>query len=180
MHKLFIYDTADEDNKEQAEERFGKDPSIYHLPVASQDDLTASLKGLLALEYQFDRVLVQTHGGPGEVSFGDKSTYGWYFDETLPAVMDISALFPFYTRIYFDGCNVADGGMGTAFITRVGKGLLKKRGGEVFAWTSPGYAFPSFWTAPIITPGHTLHFSGYLKRAFFVQGKLIKIIEGES
>jgi hypothetical protein len=166
--KLFIYDTADEDNREQAEERFGEDEWVVPLPAGSKDELTAGLERLIKQQQTFDRVLIQTHGVPGQVDFGN-DRLGWvYFSSVLPW-MKATSLFPYYTRIYFDGCDVGADNEGTRFIKEVGSGLLRMAGGEVFAWTSPGYAYSGWWV-PGFVKGHTLHWNGDIKRATFGPG----------
>ncbi len=172
MLKLFIYDTGDEDNKDQAEERFSKHDMILRLPVANHGELTAGLDRLLAEGRKFDRVLFQTHGDAGSIKFGEDWLDQSYFSASLPS-RGIHDLFPFYTRIYFDGCEVGADDAGTDFVMAVGNGLLKNAGGEVLTWTSPGYAFSKFWLPPGTPGGRTYHFWGSVKRAYFgVGGRL--------
>jgi hypothetical protein len=121
----------------------------------------------------FDRVLFQTHGGGGRITFSDDdatNNASSIFDWTWLDFKDrqYHKLFPVYTRIYFDGCSVAAGDddgrdpqKGEKFLTNAGSVLLRLHGGETFAWTNPGYSFPwAFWAS-----GHTYHFN---------TGKLVK------
>jgi hypothetical protein len=68
---------------------------------------------------------------------------------------DYQNIFPSFTRIYFDGCNVAEGDFGWLFLQEVGKALCQAGGGVVFGWTSKGYtlkvgnhALPHKWVHP--------------------------------
>jgi hypothetical protein len=85
---------------------------------------------------------------------------------------DFAALFPSPARIYFDGCNVAEGGAGTDFLIDVGATLLTKGGGETIGWTTLGHGVPGW--VPFIG-GHSLHFGDLdgdstLKRIRFYPG----------
>ena len=62
--------------------------------------------------------------------------------------VDYRRIFPSFTRVYFDGCNVAEGNYGWLFLQEIAKALCGA-GGVVFGWTSKGYAL-SAWghTAP--------------------------------
>jgi hypothetical protein len=59
---------------------------------------------------------------------------------------DYRKLFPLWTRLYFNGCNVAEGGdsLGWGFLETAGSIFLAGGGGQVFGHTSPGYAFPGW------------------------------------
>jgi hypothetical protein len=163
--KLFIYDTGDDDNREQAEGRFDGDDGVVALPCGSQNELLAGLDRLRGHAI-FDRVLVQTHGGPGRITIGGDHLF-WTFFGSYIKDMGYDVLFPYYTRIYFDGCNVGAEQGGTDFLEAVGGTLLKRGGGEVYGWTSAGYGYSSW--IPFIG-GHTVHFSGELKKLYFDPG----------
>jgi hypothetical protein len=166
-HKLFIYDAADEDNREQAEARF--DPGeVHHLPCRSLNDLIDGLDRLKGRNI-FKHVLFQTHGSPGRIIIGSDDLYWSAFHDMEGRYDD---LFPYYTFIYFDGCNVAADlyghDVGVDFLISVGGALLRQAGGETFAWTNPGYGFGDF---PFIG-GHTVHlpFTGNVVRVYFGLG----------
>jgi hypothetical protein len=111
-------------------------------------------------------VLVQTHGVPGAIMINDKSIW----DITLKSDFaggGFHRLFPHYTMIYFDGCNCAKGSLGDEFLEAVGQIFLRNAGGEVRGWTSYGYGIT--WDVPFIG-GHTIHFSGEAKTAYFRPG----------
>ena len=119
----------------------------------------APLAESVAVEIQasgatFNRVLFQTHGGPGKIWFGsevlDKETLKTQFASYV-------GLFPTATRIYFDGCNVAKGGDGTDFLIAAGYVFLQIGGGETFGWVNVGHGLPGW--VPFFG-GHTIHFGG--------------------
>jgi hypothetical protein len=165
--KLFIYDTADDDNRKQAEGRFSENAGILALPCASADELEAGLDRLVAKRAVFDRVLVQTHGEPGMIRFGDDAhpdrLYWSYFGSAIKN-KGYEALFPLFTKIYFDGCNVGTGQKGDDFLEAVGGTLLRKAGGITMAFENAGYA-PSAWI-PFIG-GHTLHLNDLSAKNFY-------------
>jgi hypothetical protein len=170
-NKLFIYDSVDDDNREQAEGRFDHDDDIFFVPCASGDQLRDALDRLVPNPAaRFNRVLVQTHGGPGRIKVGTEHLFWTYFGSYLKG-RGYEALFPTYTKIYFDGCNVGADDDGTDFLLAVGSTLLLRGGGVVAAFTNPGYGFDGW--APFVG-GHTLHyrspFSNSLKEAYFGPG----------
>jgi hypothetical protein len=168
VSKLFIYDALDDDNREQAEGRFDDDYDITPLPCRSLAHLMANLD-LLKGRFVFSHVLFQTHGGPGRITIGPDRLYWTTFTDTMKD-SGYDALFPFYTLIYFDGCNVAaaDGlDEGLNFLSAVGHAWLLRAGGQGFGWTSAGYA--SWGSFPLIG-GHTMHFTGNVVRLYFGPG----------
>jgi hypothetical protein len=164
--KLFIYDTYDEDNKEQAEGRFDDSSDIVALPAASKEELLAGLDRLVKANAVFDRALFQTHGGPGHINFGKNHIWDIILRDEFKN-RQYHSLFPVYTRMYFDGCEVGQGSNGTTFLEMAGAIFLRLAGGETFAFTSPGYGFDSW--VPFIG-GHTVHFSGSLIKFRFGPG----------
>jgi hypothetical protein len=164
--KLFIYDTGDSDNKDQAEGRFSGGDDVVAVPVATRTQLLAALDRLVAANAVFDRVLVQTHGCPGRIDFSNDHIYDITLNEYFTK-RQYHTLFPFYTRFYFDGCNVGKGTDGTDFLDAAGAIFLYLMGGEMIAWESYGYGFDS--RIPIFG-GHTIHFSGGLKTLRYAPG----------
>jgi hypothetical protein len=170
FRKLFIYDTGDEDNREQAEGRFDKSDDLVPVPCASQAELEVGLDKLLKEGKVFNRVLFQTHGRAGALRFGDDEHKDAIYNVTFQfnwAKKGYDALFPVYTKIYFDGCNVGEGDEGTDFMEAAGGCFLKRAGGEVKAFINPGYGM-SLWI-PFLG-GHTIHFHNGLKVFFFNAG----------
>jgi hypothetical protein len=96
----------------------------------------------------YSRVVFDTHGNKGMIHFNNEalswgevgSTFGKY---------NYGHIFPFFTRVYFDGCNVAEGDFGWLFLQEIAKTFCRTGGGVVFGWTSKGYTL-NFWghTAP--------------------------------
>jgi len=173
--KLYVYDSSSEADSDQASGRFDDNGRVYQMGVASKEELIQRWSNLQRAGYKFNRVLFQTHGSAGCIKFNGRSIY----DTTIRDDFDprgFHTMFPMYTRFYFDGCNVGEGTLGDEFIEKIGTSFLKLGGGEVFGWTSPGYGM-SGWI-PFIG-GHTVHFSGGVKKMFFRPGGT-RIIESPS
>ncbi len=165
LQKLYIYDSSTEEDREQADRRFDDD-EVWKVGVPSKEALLAELDQLLKKGVMFNRVLFQTHGASGNIEFNGRTIW----DSTLKrdfAGRNYHKLFPFYTRIYFDGCNVAADPFGTQLLDAAGEVFLRLGGGEVFGWTSYGYGIT--WRIPFIG-GHTIHFSGGVRKVFFGRG----------
>src|SRR5262245_10767836 len=154
IKKLYIYDQTSSIDRSQASGRFDADEAITFPVSGGITQLRKLLDALVANGATFDRVLFQTHGGPGRILFGAERLT----KETLKTdFAGYTGLFPTYTRIYFDGCNVAEGGDGTDFLIAAGYVFLKVGGGETFGWVNVGHGLPGwvpFWG------GHTIHFGG--------------------
>jgi hypothetical protein len=160
--KLFIYDTADEDNLEQAVVRF-RPYEVEWLGAGTKDQLLVQLDNLVKRRLTFERVLVQTHGHPGVLKFGSDDIWSWILERDF-APRGYHRLFPQFTKIYFDGCNVGAGSQGDAFLNAVGATFFGIGGGQALAWTSAGY-----WSSWLPFIGdHTIHYSGDLKRFVFM------------
>jgi hypothetical protein len=67
-------------------------------------------------------------------------------------------------RVYFAGCNCADGDDGWAFLEAAGAIFLRSGGGQAFGWTSLGFAVPSFFRP---SGGHAVHLWGDVRSANF-------------
>lgn len=169
--KLFIFDTNDSDNFDQAVVRF-RPYEVEWIGADGEKELMTKLDLLVKRRATFDRVLVQTHGYPGVLKFGKYDLWSWIIERDY-GPRNYHTLFPTFTRIYFDGCNVGYGGPGDSFLNAVGQTFLKMGGGEAMAWTSPGYV----WGWLPFIGSHTRHWSGDLKTAVFtpVAGKAIRV-----
>ena len=169
--KLYIYDKSSEIDRKQADGRFDDDDDdVLKIGVSlGVVNLRKVFEQLSNNNMRFNRVLFQTHGGPGRIWFGNQSVTA----QVLKAQFrDFTSLFPHPTRIYFDGCNVAEGGDGTDFLLAAGEVFLVG-GGETVGWTTLGHGVPGW--VPFIG-GHTLHFWGgdgdTIKRIrFFANGR---------
>ncbi len=165
--KLYIYDKSDWIDRAQANGRFIDDDDVLTIGIeAGVKTLIKVFENLAANELKFNRVLFQTHGGPGNIWFGDEPVTASVLKTKFAS---FSKLFPHPTRIYFDGCNVAEGGDGTNFLLAAGEVFLVLGGGETVGWTTLGFGMPGIFS---LIGGHTLHFGGSdnLKRIRFFRG----------
>ncbi len=165
--KLYIYDAKSKIDIRQAAGRFSGQHDVLTIGILKGiPELVTVFNQLLASNQHFNRVLFQTHGAPGAIAFDGvhlttallKSNFQGY-----------SSLFPFFTRVYFDGCNVAEGSLGTDFLIAAGELFLQIAGGDVIGWKNLGHGMPGWM--PFIG-GHTLHYGGdkNLKRIRFFPG----------
>lgn len=167
--KLYIYDKTSGIDRDQADGRFDAG-EVVQLGIDSVKMLKLELNQLAANHKTFDRLLVQTHGSPGNVYFHHEPLNATTLLGTFLG-KGYDALFPKHTRIYFDGCNVAEGLAGTVFFNAVGQTFLPKGGGEVFGFTSVGHGVPGW--VPLVG-GHTVHFTGRQKKLFFKPGGVVR------
>jgi hypothetical protein len=168
--KLYLYDKTSEIDRKQADGRFDDSDDVMTIGVVSVKMLKIVFDQLVGNNQRFDRLLVQTHGSPGNVYFGGDPLNATVLGSTFLG-MGYEAVFPNYTRIYFDGCNVAAGSAGTQFLTLVGQIFCRRAGGEVFGFNNIGRGFPGW--VPFIG-GHTLHLGGDLKKLYFDPGGILK------
>lgn len=167
--KLYIYDGSTEEDRSQASGRFGPSEGVRSYGVDGKRSLIFILDRLVQEKAYFSRLLVQCHGGPGNLKINGSSIWDTTLRDDFSG-RGYDALFPLYSRIYFDGCNVAEGSLGTGFLEMVGRVFLRRGGGEAFGWTSAGYGM-SGWI-PFVG-GHTIHFSGSLKKLHFRPGGVL-------
>lgn len=164
--KLYIYDKTSFHDRLQAAGRFDlADTGVVTLPVGSIPEVLNGLDQLVAQRATFDRMLVQTHGNTGRVWFGDDVVWNDTWASRF-AGRSYDKLFPAPSRIYFDGCDIADSRLGLEFLRAAGRVFLKGMGGEVIGWTSMGLGIPGWW----IFGGHTLHLTGKPVRIRFDRG----------
>jgi hypothetical protein len=150
--RLYIYDAGDK--------LLGDGP---HDADSHRLGITGGVKGLHQALGQlvnegktFTKVLWQTHGNAGLIRFKDKTTgdksfiiaESWRGSEFIGKGYE--KLFPKPTKMYFDGCNVAEGDDGWRFLENAGS-LFLHEGGVVMGWTSSGF---NLWF------GHSVHFWG--------------------
>jgi len=149
--RLWIYDASIDVFSDMLSAN--KRPDTYILPVKGK--LGANGKGAIPMMADLfdmlvrDRVTFQSavfmfHGGSGKLradgdDFGVKQ-WQWYF-----ANHGHERLFPNAdSRLYFPGCDVADGEEGWKFLEAAGSVLLRGHGGLSYGWTSLGFAVPSW------------------------------------
>lgn len=164
--KLYIYDVTSSIDRSQASGRFSAQDDVLTFGVGAVDELVGVFKELLAHGERFNHVLFQTHGGPGAIYFHGAPLKASLLKARLQGY---GALFPSFTKLYFDGCNVAQGANGTNFLIAAGEVLLQVGGGDAFGWKNLGHALPGWFP---FKAGHTLHFWGSdnFKRIRFFPG----------
>jgi hypothetical protein len=163
MAKLYIYDSSSSIDRKQAAGRFSGQTGVHTLAASSVADLTSKLDALLAAGRTFDRVLFQTHGNSGTIFFNGDAIGKM----KMVSFAKYSRLFPKRTKVYFDGCNVAEGRQGWEFLEATGKALLASAGGVSMGYTSMGAGLPGW--LPFIG-GHTEHLLGDLRLIDFKTG----------
>jgi hypothetical protein len=165
--KLYIYDATSTLDRMQAAGRFSGQHDVLTIGIQKEiPELVTVFNQLLASNQHFNRVLFQTHGNTGRILFNHHRLDAGVLKAQFRSY---GALFPFFTRIYFDGCNVAEDSSGTDFLLAAGEVFLQVGGGEVFGWKNLGHPVPGF--LPFIG-GHTIHFGGAanFKRIRFFPG----------
>ena len=90
---------------------------------------------------KLDQLRVTTHGSPGAIYFAHQALCsanvgGWLAGRTY------EDLFAPGANVYLDGCNVAEGPCGSAFLRQLGELFFIKVSGSVQASTSAGLGAP--------------------------------------
>jgi hypothetical protein len=165
MALLHIYDSSDSKIVQTAEKRGGD----HHLvPIDDGNKFVSTLDGLLKEGNAYDRVLFETHGSPGKIYFGNV-----YIDTDYMAGLAArlySRLTTQNARVYFNGCNVAEGSAGWSFLEAAVKVFLTPGGGQVFGQTSVGFGNPF--------NGHVVHLWGDTKTLFVdISGRVTERFE---
>jgi hypothetical protein len=159
--RLYIYDEQEERHGEHST---GDDPTTVKVPVRDVDGLRRALGQLAREGKTFRRVLWYTHGSPGSISFGDDSLT----IASLNRLRGYEALFPQPTKMYFSGCNVAEGDIGWLFLVMAGQVFLRG-GGYTMAWTSTGHGYNNAALRWLIS-SHSVHFTGDVRIVTFKSG----------
>ena len=163
MAKLYIYDSSSSIDRKQAAGRFSGQTGVHTLAASSVADLTSKLDALLVAKGRFNRVLFQTHGNSGMIFFNHEGIG----PTKMATFAKYNPLFPTRTKVYFDGCNVAEGKQGWDFLAAAGRALLASAGGVSMGYTSMGAGLPGW--VPFIG-GHTEHLWGDLRLIDFKAG----------
>jgi hypothetical protein len=159
--RLYIYDEQEERHGKHST---GDDPATVTVPVSDTVSLHDALGQLLREKKTFRRVLWYTHGKPGLISLGkDILTIS-----TLDGFRGFEALFPEPTKMYFSGCNVAEGDIGWLFLMMAGQVFLRG-GGYTMAWTSTGHGYDNATLRWLIS-SHSVHFTGDVRIVTFKSG----------
>jgi hypothetical protein len=105
------------------------------------------LDSIVSSGWHFNRVLFETHGGPGVIGMGeDVMDARWMRSLSGRGYETICET---NTRLYFNGCNVAEGDDGWDFLRAAAEVFLIGKGGVAFGHTSSGFANP--------LDGHVVH-----------------------
>ena len=140
---LHIYDAADRGTRLTAWIRRNSWRSnVYPLPI--EDGLAGLMRALdkLAAERKtFQHCLIETHGNAGVIFFK-----GEFLDGQRLTIFfggrGYESIFPHWSRIYFNGCNIADDDKGWDLLDAAGQMFLRIGGGETFASTRFGSLYP--------------------------------------
>jgi hypothetical protein len=97
----------------------------------------------------FDRILFEIHVALGLTAFGDRGITTPYWSSIKGRY---NRLVSANARIYFIGCNVAEGSKGWDFLESVANVFMTSGGGVIFGQTSAGFGNPY--------NGHLVHFWG--------------------
>jgi hypothetical protein len=158
---LCVYDADDSHTRAIGSAR----DADYKLAVSGGiKGLTEAWKALTAQNMQFSRVVFDTHGNVGQILFTHEAVH-WGNWASIFDVASAAKMFPYYTRVYFSGCNIAEDSEGWLFLQEVGKGFCRGAAGVTFAWTSKGYVLCTSWPTD-----HWIHGSGDVKYVVFSPG----------
>jgi hypothetical protein len=163
---LYIYDATDQGVLDMVRKDQGV--QTYMLPVRGGTYLLSELlEGLLRSGKRFRNVVFITHGRAGMIGF-DNNELGVEQLDRYFTDKGLERLFPKYTRMYFAGCNAAVGEEGWKFLEAAGRLFLKVGGGEVFGWTSYGFAMRNQVFMP--GRGRIVHPWGKVRSVFIKPG----------
>lgn len=159
---LHIFDTTDPHIAATAAARGG---DRTQLPVTSGTDLISGLDGLVNGSSAYDRILFETHGSPGRIYINGSYIDSAWVSANL-ATRNYRLLCPGSTRIYFNGCNVAESSSGWDFMRSIARTFLLTAGGSVFGHTSLGLELP-IWSS---VTGHVVHLGGETRTLYVAPG----------
>lgn len=152
MTLLHIYDSSDGGIRQTA----GARNAVHSLPIAAAGELVPKLDALKSAGKYFSRILFETHGSPGRIYFGNRYIDAQWVRSLIPR--GYTSLTTANARIYFNGCNVAEGDGGWGFLEAAVELFLTPGGGEVFGQTSVGFGNPF--------NGHVVHLWGDTRRLY--------------
>lgn len=135
IQRLSIYDSADKMIRGIGT---GRDAAAK-IAADSVANVRSGLDGLVAGGQRFNRVVFDTHGSEGQIVFG-KDGFGPITWRTMFAGRGYERLFPFFSKMYFSGCNVSDTGEGWNFLEAASDVFFRSHGGVTMAYTSLGFS----------------------------------------
>ena len=166
--RLWIYDASEDVFTDMitANDR----PNTYMIPARAPADggsgvivLTEWLDVLVKNRTSFSNMVFITHGASGKIRIDgddlDQRSLRLYFQ-----AKGYEQLVESGGRIYFAGCDCADGEDGWNFLEAAGNVFLKYGGGQCFGWTSLGFAVPSYFSP---SGGHAVHLWGDIRAVQF-------------
>jgi hypothetical protein len=105
-------------------------------------DLKKQLRDLISKGIQFKNCIFTGHGNSGIIWLGaDYITREIWYKEFYR--QGFERLFPFpNAKLYFAGCNVAEGQDGWRFLEAAARSMLTMAGGVAMGWTSTGFGSP--------------------------------------
>lgn len=131
------------------------------VPVAGGPlKLVEHLDAIVKSGWHFNRVLFETHGGPGVIGFGKEDIDARWLRSLNGRGYE--AICEANTRLYFNGCNVAEGDDGWDFLRAAAEVFLIANGGIAFGHTSSGFANP--------LDGHVVHPWGDTRHVVMARG----------
>ena len=165
---LHVYDADDSLIRNTAPHRSAHESDMKELPVSGGvKGLRRELDALVQGKWTFARAIFSTHGNSGYIFFGnEKGNKGINAGvlENQFKHRGYERLFPVpQTRMYFGGCNVAEGTEGWMFLGTAASIFFKSMGGVAFGQTSKGFAMhpiTMFASSPLVfayTRGKILH-----------------------
>jgi hypothetical protein len=171
---LLVYD----ENEEGFVGRRQIQKASERVAVKGTKQLAEQLQKLILAGATFSRALFFTHGASGEIHFdrGTSILSIHNFEDVLDR-QDYDRLFPEYSRIYFDGCNVAAGQEGWSFLTLVGKKFLRQKGGLTSGFIGKGVGL--WWFGIVHTPIPMLNPDEGERHVFFGPGGEVMAWEDE-
>ena len=167
---LHIYDSTDFSVDWTASVRnfsipgLGPGKNIHQVPVSDGiSGLRRALDQLVRDGRSYSRALFETHGNSGSITFNGERIDGetwrnYYSGRRYESIFSLWGP----SRIYFNGCNIADDPLGWDFLDAAGSVFLKRGGGVVFAQTDVGRV--NFFT------GHVIHFNDSTKYSVWLPG----------
>jgi len=162
---LHIYDASDLsiDSTAAIRRLWSAPQNIHRVPVYGYVDLLDKLNELVRDGREYPRALFETHGSSGAIYFGNDKINANMMKHNF-AGKGYDRIFPYlWSRIYFNGCNVADDPDGWDFLDAAGSVFLRRGGGIVFAQTEVG--------RPIVLPaGHVHHFGATTAYSVWMPG----------
>ncbi|MDJ1467182.1 DUF4347 domain-containing protein [Xanthocytophaga flava] len=141
-------------SQELESDALSRENAGYYYSCGSLSELQDIFDGLIRRGVHVSRLLFDTHGNSGKIKLGNQALAVCNIESWL-ANRNYETIFNANSRILCNGCNVAEGTDGSAFLQKMGQIYLRTGGGTVRGWTSPGFA--SF------VDGHVMHFWGDLK-----------------